>query len=197
MRKLEIVLAAALVLGFIMKLLHLQGANMTVGIAGSLLAILYFVFTFALVNGIRARNIFKNSSYRHTNIKRIIGAIGLGFALSSIVIGLLFRIMLWSGATYQLLASLIVLAIVTLVAGIFYFRSRVPYYHRIFIRAGIYGVAGLVFFFLSTYTMIGIYYGDDPAYTKLYKEVIDKPSDYGLREELRQTEYRPHTVSDD
>ena len=51
----------------------------------------FFYLSFLLVNGIRFRDILKGEAYKDTNTKRIIGAIGLGFALSTIVIAELFK----------------------------------------------------------------------------------------------------------
>ena len=70
-----------------------------------LLAILYFLFGFLLLNNKHIYKIFSKSTYENLNALKItMGAI-LGIILSNILSGLLFKLMLWPGANAMLMVS--------------------------------------------------------------------------------------------
>jgi hypothetical protein len=137
MKKIELIVGLIAILGIVLKLLHIPGSGVLTVLTLSTLSMFYYVFSFALFNGIRLRDIFKKASYKDTNAKRIIGAIGLGFALSAITIGGLFKLQFWPGATVQLMAGLVTTGLILLIAAIFYFRSKADYYTRVFKRIAI------------------------------------------------------------
>lgn len=80
MKKFELIVVLLVLLAIILKLLHITGSGILTVLTFSTLSIFYYL-SFALFNGIRLRDIFKNAAYKDTNAKRIIGAIGLGFVL--------------------------------------------------------------------------------------------------------------------
>ena len=146
MKKFELIVGLIAILGIFLKILHLPGSGILITLAFTTLSMFYYVFSFALFNGIRLRDIFKKASYKDTNAKRIIGAIGLGWAISSIVMGGLFKLQFWAGANMQLLAGLVTIGLILLIATIFYLRSKSEYYKRVFKRIAIYSGLGLVLF---------------------------------------------------
>ncbi len=186
MKKFELIVGLIAIIGIALKLMNLPGSGILTVLALLTLSMFYFIFSFALFNDIRLRDIFKKAAYKDTNAKRIIGAIGLGFALSAIIIGGLFKLQFWPGATVQLMTGLVSTGLLLLIALIIYFRRKADYYVRIFKRIAIYGGLGLILYLTPTATIVDIYYRDNPEYAELYKKVLDDPENIELRKQLEQ-----------
>mgnify|MGYP006193907931 CR=1 FL=1 len=186
MKKFELIIGLIAILGIVLKLFHIPGSGVLTVLTLSTLSMFYYVFSFALFNDIRLRDIFKKASYKDTNAKRIIGAIGLGFALSTITIGGLFKLQFWPGATVQLMAGLVMTGLILLIAAIYYFRSKADYYTRVLKRIAIYSGLGLILYLTPTATIVDIYYVGNTDYAELYKKVLADPENIQLREQLEK-----------
>ena len=186
MKKFEFIVGLFAILGIILKVFHVPGGSILAALVFSTLSMFYYVFSFALFNGIRLRDIFKKVSYKDTNAKRIIGAVGLGWAISVIIIGVLFKLQFWAGADFQLLTGLVTIGVILLIAIIFYFRSKAEYYKRIFKRIAIYGGLGLMLYLTPSSVFVDIYYRNNPDYAELFKKVLASPDNLELREQLEQ-----------
>lgn len=90
MKRIEIIIWLFAALAFVIRIFHFPRNGMLTVLSLSTLFV-FFYLSFLLVNGIRFRDIFKGEAYKDTNTKRIIGAIGFGFAFSTIVIAELFK----------------------------------------------------------------------------------------------------------
>jgi hypothetical protein len=185
MKKFELIVGLGAILGVLLKILHFPGSNIMIVLTFSTLSMFYYLFSFALFNNIRLRDIFKKSSYKETNAKRIIGAIVLGFALSAILTGVLFKLLFWAGANLQLRGGLYAIGLILPIATIFYFRNKADYYKRVFKRIAIYGGLGLVLYFMPSSTLVDIYYRNNRDYAELYKKVLAAPDNLELREKLK------------
>lgn len=150
MKKIELILGVIAIIGIVLKLFHIPGGAALTILSLLTLSVFYYVFSFALFNGIRLRDIFKKEAYKETNVRRIIGAILTGFDISTIIIGGLFKLQAWPGADVELLTGLVIAVIILIIAAIFYSRSKAEFYKRIFGRIAIYGGIGLVLYFLPT-----------------------------------------------
>ena len=148
MKKFELIVGLTAILGVLLRIFHIPGGSILTMLSFTTLSAFYFLFSFALFNDIKLRDIFKKESYKDTSVKRIIGAIVLGFGLSPIILGGLFKLLSFAGANIQLLIGLLTTGIVLVIAIIFYFRSKADYYKRIFIRIAIYGGLGLILYFI-------------------------------------------------
>ncbi|NNC85012.1 MAG: hypothetical protein HKN75_02955 [Bacteroidia bacterium] len=151
------------------------------------LATIYY-FGFLLFNGIRFRDIFKRHAYKHTNAKRVIGTIGLGFALSAIIIGVLFKLQFWTGAEFNLLIGFIFTGIIFLIAFPFYLRNKTAFYNRIIKRILIISSVGLMAYVVPTDSLVDLYHGHNPEYAELYKKRLKDRDNVELQEELYKME---------
>jgi hypothetical protein len=115
LKKFEIIFAVILIIAFFMKSAHIPGGAALFIVSGSSLSLLYNIFSFFLLNDIKLRNIARKSAYQHTSISTIVLAIFIGFAISTVFVGVVFRTMLWPGGEAMLNAGLITLAICTLI----------------------------------------------------------------------------------
>lgn len=191
MKKTERILALTTLIALIFKLLHWTGGEILLVISLSALSFLYY-FSFALFNDIRFRDIFNKSSYTGISAKRIIGTIGLGFSLSLIMIGSLFKIQLWPGANIQLANGLVLTGIIFLIAFIFYSRNKTAFYKNIFLRIAIIGGFGLLLFMTPNNTLIDIYYPNHPEYREAFKKAIANPQDKNLWDEVDRLREERH-----
>ncbi|MEX0810735.1 MAG: hypothetical protein WD048_00875 [Chitinophagales bacterium] len=183
MKKFELSIGLIAILAIVLKILNIPGGSLLTVLAFLTLSIFYYL-SFALFNGIRLREIFKSAAYKDTNAKRIIGAVGLGFALSAILMGALFKLEFWPGGTIQLKIGLVITGVILVIATIFYNRNKIEYYRRIFKRIAIIGGLGLILYLTPTTTLVDIYYRNNPDYADLFKRVLADPDNQELSEEL-------------
>lgn len=180
MQKTEILLAFFALTGFILSLMLIPGSAIMSILSLSLLSMLYFYFGFALFNGISLRDIFKKQSYNGISGIRIAGAIGTGFALSVIVIGLLFKTRYWPGASAMLITGLPCLLIIIILAGIRYMFGKDLYYSRILKRTLPFAGLGLLFMFITYADLAAIKYRNHPEYVNALRESEKYPDSLEL-----------------
>ncbi|MDI1235642.1 MAG: hypothetical protein PSX81_15295 [bacterium] len=136
MRKTEIILIGVLCFSAVFILNGFTKISSTLLlISSSLLAILYFAFGFLLINNKHLYKIFSKSTYEDLNTLKIILSIFLGFVFSNIIIGILFKLMLWPASEPMIMTSgltiivgLIVLVIIQLVTHKILFVQNLRYF---------------------------------------------------------------------
>ncbi|MFK7755413.1 MAG: hypothetical protein AB8B53_00625 [Flavobacteriales bacterium] len=107
MKILEKTLIVLLLIGALFKLMHWPGAGPLFVIGLTFLSMTYFIFSFFLFHGIGFRQIFKKESYSAIGHKTAIFSILAGlFCLSTLLVGIMFRIQFWPGANVMLTAAL-------------------------------------------------------------------------------------------
>jgi hypothetical protein len=147
MTKLEKILLIIASVALILKLLSIPGMSLFLVISLLGLAMLYFYFGFALFNQIEFKNIFKKASYQKIKNTRILGAIGVGSALSIICIGSLFKILHWLGSALYIYVGLSLAFVLMIISLIKFNKSKDDYYKTILIRLipfSLFGVAILM-----------------------------------------------------
>ncbi|MFD2602203.1 GldL-related protein [Flavobacterium suzhouense] len=180
----ERILLLFAVIGIILSLIPIPGGNMLTILALGLLSVLYFYFGFAFFNGIRARDMFKKSSYAGIKGIRIPGAIFTGMLSSVAVIGILFKVMMWPGASVMLLVGIVPFFVLTLITIVKYFGNKDEYYKRIFLRTIVFGSASVLLYLLPSYTIMDIKYRCCPDYINAVKEADKNPDDVTLQEKV-------------
>src|SRR5271169_521226 len=98
------------VIGFLMKIMRISGGNELLMIGMTLLAFIYFYLGFALLNNVAVKDIFKKSSY--PNSLRVVGAMGVGIFLSIVAIGILFKLLILTGATEMITIGVVGLVVI-------------------------------------------------------------------------------------
>jgi len=186
MKKIELVFGLLAVIGIILMFLHIPGSALSSVFILTILSLFYFIFSFALFNEIRLRDVFKPEAYKDTNLLKITGAIILGISISLVIFGIQFKLLFWQGANEQLILGLLPTGLILIVAAIFYFRDKTEYYNRIFKRIAIYGGLGLLLYLTPTSTLVEIYYRDNPDFAELFNKVLEDPENDELRKQLNQ-----------
>lgn len=150
------------------------------------LSILYFMFSFLLLNNIRLRNIFKKTSYANASTTRIIGTIGAGIALSIIINGIIFKFHNWPFGDYVLMNGLILLLCIAIVPSIKFINSKATFYQNLLIRFSIIGGIGIIFFLITSEKFIELKFKDYPEYVEAEKALLKDPYNETLIQKVKE-----------
>lgn len=191
----ELVLAISFIIAIILSIHLFPGAGLLAILFGSLLSMLYFYFGFAFFNNIPLSSIFKKSSYTAVSTTRIVGGIAVGFVLSTATIGILFKLMSWPGADFIVLIGLASMIVVFAIAIFKNIRNKSSYYHKIFLRLGVWGIIATLFFVTANHTLLNYKYRNHQEYLQALKNEIADPTNTALIEK-REIEYTKAFESD-
>ena len=178
MKKLEVIFATIILVGLIFKILFLPFASMFV-ISCTALSALYMYFGFALFNNIPFKRLFKKEPYNEdisekTGI-RIGFAIAIGFALSLLLIGILFNIQRWPMSRIMLIQGFTFLVLFSIFGLVRYIQTKSKFYKRIFIRVIIIGGIGFVLL-QSPYMWFHFQYRNYPEYIETMENYWKDPN---------------------
>lgn len=218
MKTTERILITIIVIGAVFKLLHWEGGDFFTLIGVSLLALFYFIFSFALLNKIKKKDrtppkssnaddptidsgiisdLISASNTNNRSTLHTLGAIGTGMALSTIIIGVLFKIMIWPGAEQQIIMGLVGIGIALILSFVFVKTNPVPLFKNIIVRGVIIGSIGLIFSFISTKDILTWNYPDSPELVEAILESIEYPEDEELQEKARIERQKRQKKMDD
>jgi hypothetical protein len=151
MKKLEIILIIGAVIGFLMVLFNIPLSPVVVSLFFVVLGLLYFYLGFALLNGIRLRNIFKADSYKGLGTWRIMVAIGTGLALSQLTTGYMLTILSYPMAKSFLTFGIVLTPVMIILAAFKYARGKDQFYRNIVLRCLIFIVIAVIFLVLPSH----------------------------------------------
>lgn len=150
MKKTERVLLAIIIFVIVLKAFQVPGGAFLVVLSLILISLYYCYFSFAIFNNIRMDKIFKKQSYSSTTTLKIVGSILTGFAFSCAITGLLFTLMIWSGAKSMLIAGGFGLSISAGICLFKYNQTKSVFYSNILIRILLLVLIGtFVMYFIS------------------------------------------------
>jgi hypothetical protein len=180
MKRTEIILASIAFISLILAFFWIPFAAMLLVLSFSGLSILYQWFSFALLNGIRLRNVGKKQSFSGISGRRIAISIVAGISFSIAVIGLMFKFMRWPNAHQMLLMGVIPLVVIGSISIIKFITTKDVYYKKMLIRIGIIG--GLsVAFMIAPYFWFDLKYRDFPEYRAAVKAANADPKNEALQ----------------
>lgn len=145
MKKLEIILIIGAVVGLLLSLFNVPLISLIVSVFFIALGSIYFYLGFALLNGIRFRNILKAESYTGVGPWRIAIAIGTGIALSNLTMGFMFSILSYPMAETLLTFGMVLAAIMIILALIRNARDKNQFYRNIILRCVIFIIIASIF----------------------------------------------------
>ncbi|MFT6166691.1 MAG: glucan phosphoethanolaminetransferase (alkaline phosphatase superfamily) [Vicingaceae bacterium] len=184
MKKTEKILLLIALLGLTFKLFHWPGASALLILSLSALSVFYMYFSFAFFNGIELRKVFKKESYTGISTLRIVGAIGTGLGLSVALVGILFKLSFWPGATMQLITGLAVLLIVTVISFFKLKNSNDGYYFKVLKRAVPVVSICITLIYIPTQVWLELRYPNNPEYVQALIEAEANPSNSELWEKV-------------
>lgn len=181
MKKTEIILSILIVVAIILNFSLIPGGVILTVLTLSSLSCLYFAFSFALLNNIRLRHIFKSESYKGINALRIIGTVVTGWSLSLALNGILFKLLFWPGASINLIGGLFCVCIVSIICVIkCTSKDNRPYYFRILNRTIIVGLSCVSLLTVSSKDINNFKYRNYPAFIEAERQNRENPDNPDL-----------------
>ena len=199
MKKIEKILGFSVIGFMLIQLLYsLPFASELISLFTILLVCIYFNFSFALLNGISFRNMFKKESYKGISTWRIIGTIGAGFALSITIIGILFVYQRWPFGYINLQNGLVMLGIVLIVIVLKKSLSFHEIYTYILVRIGIVGLIGLCLLCIPTETLFEMKcHNCSEAYMEAEKALMKDPDNRELQRKADEERIKMHKAEEE
>ena len=127
---------------------EIVGASLFIVLSTSMLSFIYLVFGFAVLNNIGFKSMFKKVSYADIKPLRLLGTVFIGFALSTIINGMLFRLMNWLGGQVILVVAILAVLICLVIAIVKYNRLKSDFYAYLILRLSFFGIIALLMFFI-------------------------------------------------
>lgn len=135
MKRIEIMLVGLMVIALIMKIYHLPGAGILLTAASLSLAFIYALLGVTNFDEISIKRIFQQKLDISINNKDQLLGFVTGMSLSVGVISILFKVQHWPSSNMMLLASMLTLAIISIILARFYVNKKDIKYLNIFQRA--------------------------------------------------------------
>jgi hypothetical protein len=180
MKKAEIIITLLSIITLSLNILLIPEGGTSAILSLSLLAMIYFYFSFAFFNNIKFRKIFKKESYKDISTLRIVGAICTGMALSAILSGVLFYFQSWPGAMMDFIMGFGPIIVILTICIIKYFKNKSSYYIVILRHSLIVGGISLIIILTPRMTWINMRYENHPGYRSALEKAIANPSNQEL-----------------
>jgi len=188
MKKIEIGIFIILALGMLLRIIQLPGSGIFFVLGWSLLSIFYFYLSFAYLNNVGLRRLFKRESYSGIGASQILLGVAAGIALSILCIGCLFKMQFWPGADTNLLVGLVLTALVLIPISIQVAKNQMAVFKRALNRLVFFGAVGLFLFLISPDKLVELYYWSNSEYAEVYKAWLKDQDNEELVKELRRME---------
>jgi len=183
-KKTEIILGGIAILAMFMNTFLVPGGSVLTILSLCLLFLIYLFFSFGLLNDIGFRKIWKKKPYEGISTYKILGTIGTGIGLSSAVIGILFKVMMWPGASMTLESGLTLLGIVFIISYIKNNKTKSQTYLNVIKRSLFIGAIGVIWLFIPRSSFLEFKYRNHPSYVEAMKNVWKNPSNIEFQKTL-------------
>lgn len=187
MKKTELILGIGIITFMLLRLvIEYPYSAILITLSSLFLSIIYFGFSFGLLNGIRFRNLLKKDSYAGISTLRIVGTVLTGMVLSLLVIYSLFKFQRWPYGNEGLRISLFGLLIVIIIGVIKLITSKNIFYSKLLLRLGIIGAFSTLLYLTSYENLLELKYRNYPEYIKVEKELMKDPMNKKLQIKFRE-----------
>lgn len=189
MRILEIILSILILLAIGMNFALYPGGNFIMLCATSILSLLYFFLGFILFVDRRLRDIGKASTFKNIGALKLIFAIVTGVALSTLVLGILFRINFYPGAYLMVLLGLMVtlpvlmISIIAKILGVKDLTTTLS-------RTVVWGILGIALYLWPLQKHLAFQYRNHPGYVEAAIEAMNHPDNMELQEKMEEERRR-------
>lgn len=183
MKKLEVILGILLLIGAILNLFLIPGSGIILTISCLSLSCLYFFGILIFLN-IPLKACLKPNAFTNINPLRIIGSLVTGFALSTILIGLLFLFQSLPGSDIMIHVGVLPLTGILIISIIKYSKTKSKYYSGIILRISLVAILVLPSITFREAIFIDFKYRDYPDYIEALKEYQNDPLDEELSERV-------------
>lgn len=192
MKKLEKILWGVFVIGILFKIMKWPGAGILTITSLGLVSSFYLYLGIGIFNNLTLKAMFSKDSYQYKHrFNLLFGAI-FGIVLAALVIGFLFKFMLWPGANVLLILGLFSLLFSLLMYGLLLKKKKVNLAKSSFYRIVLIGILSLSLSIIQSDSIIDFYYPNNPEYANALKEIIRNPSDMKVQQQfdsIREQQY--------
>lgn len=183
MKKLERILLIVFFVAIPLKVFNVPLAQILLIMSAAALAMFYYVAGYFIFNDVSLRRVLKEKKGKDVSVPLLFGSIMAGWDFSIIILGILFKVMLFPGADNMLVTGIIFLTLLQI--GSIFIRKRNPEtFARFFNRVIIFFGAGLLASFITYNQVIDFQYSDEPEYSEALKQTIAFPNDTNARLEF-------------
>ncbi|MEP2023037.1 MAG: hypothetical protein ABJH98_01935 [Reichenbachiella sp.] len=187
MKKIEQVLFITFAIGLLGQIMLVPFSAEILALSLNFLAILYYVFTLPYFLGVPIKRMFKKSSYEGISKKRIIGTIFVGFGLSIVIIGIMFKLLILPGAVEMLTIGTRGILAASLVLLIKNFRNKKSALnHFSLVRMVLILIIGYTVYLTPSNLIVQVFYRDNPEFVELFNEYYEHPENEELRIEVEE-----------
>ncbi|MFA6060317.1 MAG: hypothetical protein WC756_19105 [Taibaiella sp.] len=144
MKKTEIVIVAISLIAIVLRLFSIEGGVLLSTLSFGILSLFYLFFGILLLNKIPIKGVFKKNAYSNLNWKRLLWSFVTGISLSIAIVGFLFKLNKWEGASMMLIVGIVILLLITAITLIRYIPKPSMFHSGVFIRSGIVTIASII-----------------------------------------------------
>lgn len=194
MKTIERILWILFLIGIIFNLALIPGGSILTVLIGGLLAMIYPLIGFFVINDLRINQLLKGGGLKNIKPLHVIGAIFTGMSMSLFLIGLMFKLMMWPGASAMVFLGVLSSLIIIVISGVKYALSKSVYYTRVFIRLVPMSVVALLLLVFSS-TLIEIKYRNAPEYLKAIDAAAADPFNEALQQKVVEERMKMESVA--
>ncbi len=178
--------------GVILKFYFIASGNLFTVIGLMSLCWLYFYLSFALLNGIRLRTVFKKATYSGIPKWHIIGAIMCGGALGFGCLGILFKLESWPNPDINLLLGLVSGLVVTVISLMKLAGKHKIFYNRVLSRVVATTLLCLLFMMLPNGFFLKVFHRNNPAFIEALEQSEKDPTNQKLKDKVHEELNKSH-----
>lgn len=170
LKKIELYLALISVVTFVSNLFLFSFASEILIVCLGSLSMLYLYFSFALLNNVSLREVFKEKALKTINSMQTVEGILTGGALSMAIISILFKVLDWPMASTLAYVALPGILIAGIVAFMKFKKNKNLFYKGLLIRLWLVGSVVFVLNTLPQDALLDFKYRNHPEYLQAYKD---------------------------
>ncbi|MCZ4409953.1 hypothetical protein O3Q51_14120 [Cryomorphaceae bacterium 1068] len=190
MKRAEIILTSLVVIAMTMNYLKLpfNGVLSVLSITG--LAVYYYPFFPLMVTGNSLKTLFSGTKSKSVLFMAFVTGIGL----STLLVGLLFKIQLWPMGDTLLTVGLFSTVVLMAVNAFRFKKTAEDLFKGLLIRCAVAFFVGALAYLISNDALLEHHFGDNPEYMEAYKEWTENPDDAEAIERLQREQMKLQEV---
>lgn len=184
MKRIEWILLVITLIGVVFIFAFIPGGNILFSFSLLLLSIIYYCLGFAIFNNINLKVVFKKASYSGLSQLRIVGSVLAGMSFSTLIIGMVFKMLNWPGSRIAMLLGLSAMLVLLVISAIKFISKKENFYKNMIVRTSVFIVFTMPLIIFSQYKIEKFQYRNYPDYLEVYENYLDDPSNENLQEQL-------------
>lgn len=182
MNKVEFIIGILALLGVSLHILNIPGGSILTVLSALTLSFLYLPLGIFLFNNVKLSRIGKKESYNGLNAFKQVSFVLVGMGLQILVLGILFKIMNWSGADIMNWSGIIIIIFTLIISVIAFINGPRQFFLKIVKRVIVYGGLAILLAFMPKYLLLDIKYREYPEYRDALKASLNDPDNIELKQ---------------